>query len=74
VGEKEMSIPLHSRLIANVNELRLLVAEYHLLDEVAQKNIRHQIYVHTGGFGKAVVPLFGGFKMIEEKLINEGKQ
>jgi hypothetical protein len=64
---------LQDRLIQHIEELRHLLVEYELLDETQQKAIRHQLYVKTGKFGKAIVPIFPQFKAAESELINRNK-
>lgn len=65
--------PLDGRFVVAINNLRELAKEYHLKDEIEQKNIRHHIYKMCGGFGKELVPFLPKFKEIEDKLIHQNK-
>jgi len=59
---------LYQRIVTKIEELRILIKEYHLLNVDQQKATRHMIYTLTGGFGKAIVSIFPQFQTIEEKI------
>jgi hypothetical protein len=68
-----MSQPsLVERLNASIELLRVCLKEYELLDETTKKSVRHQLYVKTGGFGKALFHetkcLAADYTVLEQKL------
>lgn len=74
----QVDIPLEERLIRNIEELRLLGKEYHLLSDDQKRGIRNKAYSKTGGFGRALLSdkeanIMERFHDIEEKLINANK-
>lgn len=48
------------RVIMAIEQMRVALKGYDLLDEAAKKAVRHQVYSRTGDFGKGV------FKDIEQ--------
>jgi hypothetical protein len=57
---------LSDRLVANLEDLRLLLKEYHQLPDQDQKSVRHALYTKHGAFGKyAAKDVFPKFHTME---------
>ena len=64
----EHSIPLGTRLAANVESLRQLLREYRQLPEADQKAARAGLYGKQGMFGRAMSNHFPEFLELEKKF------
>lgn len=47
------------RLLLAIEQLRVALKGYDLLDEATKKSVRHQIYTRTGDFGKILFKPYG---------------
>lgn len=73
---------LHEQLIVTIKQLQLLLTEYHALgNDLIQKEVRHQVYLHNGLYGHAIfkpiaekLSVAEQFLKIDNELIAKGKQ
>lgn len=55
-------------MVQNLEELRVLLKEYHLLSSDEQTAVRHALYAKHGKFGKQLKEIFEPFKQLEAAI------